>query len=231
MKSLERVSEKIAYRFQNEDLLITALSHRSVGKKNNERLEFLGDSVLGAVISEALFNKYPDIDEGRLSRLRSHLVRGVTLAKIARGLELGNWILLGSGEKKSGGHRRDSILAGAFEAIIGAIYLDSDFDTCKKWLLTLYQPFLDNISLEYSFKDPKTQLQEYLQARKLGLPKYVVLSTHGEAHQQEFQVSCTLEELELASQAQGGSRKAAEQAAAQQLLKKLSADQKSSRDG
>ncbi len=216
--ALKRLSSKIGYTFNNIDLLLQALTHRSAKGTHNERLEFLGDSILGYVIAEVLFQKFPTHDEGDLTRMRSTLVRGVTLAEIGRGFNLGEHLILGPGELKSGGHRRDSILEDAVEAIIGAVYLDSDNDTAKALVLNWFADRLDKIKPGNEQKDPKTRLQEYLQARKIALPLYDVVHTSGQSHNQQFTVRCTTEVIKTEVITKGTSRRKAEQAAAQQVL-------------
>ena len=207
------------YSFKNQGLLETALTHRSVGKDNYERLEFLGDAILGFVITEILFQKYPDQDEGVLTRLRANLVKRESLAKLARTLDLGERIRLGPGERKSGGWRRDSILANTMEAIIGAVYLDSDISQCKKFIVSLYLNTLDELDVNNIGKDPKTVLQELLQSKKISLPVYTVIAEHGEAHKRIFTVSCEIAELDQRVQAEGKSKRIAEQSAASMALK------------
>ena len=215
---LDRLQRCIGYQFSDASLLELALTHRSLGNNNNERLEFLGDSLLNMVIAEQLFKQFPKYKEGQLSRQRAGLVRGVTLAEIAREFELGEYIRLGSGELKSGGFRRDSILADAVESIIGAIYLDSDFETCKQRILAWFKTRLDQVSDKGIDKDPKTRLQEFLQSRKASLPQYDVTNITGEAHAQTFFVSCTVDLLNEVTKGEGGSRRIAEQNAAQEAL-------------
>lgn len=218
LKSLQR---KIGYIFKDETLLNLALTHRSFSGNNNERLEFLGDAVLSIVIAEALFHKFPQAKEGQLSRLRSLLVKGVTLAEIGKEFQLGDFLNLGAGELKSGGFRRESIISDAFEAIIGAIYLDSDDDTCRSVVLSWYQSRLEGLTLENTEKDPKTKLQEYLQSTKKELPNYDVYDIKGEAHDQVFYVTCHIEELNILTKNKGPSRRIAEQKAAKEALKVL----------
>jgi ribonuclease-3 len=209
------------YTFSNTDLLEQALTHRSAGRVNNERLEFLGDSILGFVITEKLYVSFPDAPEGVLTRLRANLVKRETLARLARGLELGALVHLGPGERKSGGWRRDSILANTLESIIGAIYLDSGFEQCSRFILTLYQDLLNEQTMQSTAKDPKTVLQEWLQSRKLPLPVYQVIAEQGEAHQRIFTVNCEVTGLGYQISANGHSKRIAEQAAAAMLLKKI----------
>lgn len=211
----------LGYSFSNQALLERALSHRSTGSNNNERLEFLGDSILSYIISAELFKRFPEVDEGGLSRLRASLVKGDTLAAMAKELSLGDYLKLGPGELKSGGFRRGSILADAFEAILGAIYLDSDIDTVQRIVLQLFDSRLNNVDPETALKDPKTRLQEYLQARQLPLPSYEVVEITGKAHAQTFTVSCFIEDLDQKVVAEGSSRRKAEQQAAKMILDRL----------
>ena len=217
----DKLCTVIGYQFEQKDLLGLALSHRSVGGDNNERLEFLGDSILSYVISVELFNKFPEVDEGGLSRIRASLVKGDTLAEIARTLSLGDYLRLGPGELKSGGFRRSSILADAFEAILGAIYLDSDIHSVKQVILRLFAERLDSVDPSTALKDPKTRLQEFLQSRQLPLPSYEVVQITGKAHAQTFTVSCRVEGLDEAVTAEGSSRRKAEQLAAKLILDRV----------
>lgn len=210
----------LGYSFQRLELLTTALTHRSAGTVHNERLEFLGDALLGYIIAETLFGQFPKASEGELTRLRAMLVKRDTLAEIARDLELGKYLKLGSGELKSGGWRRASTLADALESILGAIYLDADFNACQQTVLRLWQQRLQNLSLASLQKDPKTQLQEYLQARQRALPIYTVLNVKGTAHNQQFEVECEVPNL-AKTHGQGENRRHAEQAAAAQALKQI----------
>lgn len=222
MKDFSRkVGERIGYSFQQPELLQTALTHRSFGSPNNERLEFLGDAVLSVVVSEALFRKFPDTDEGSMSRLRASLVNGETLAIIARRLQLGDFLRLGPGELKSGGFRRDSILAGALEAVIGAVYLEGGFEAARRSILAVFRDELEKVSLAGLAKDPKTQLQEYLQARRQPLPDYRVTAVEGRDHEQRFRVECQVSGLEAPVKGEGGSRRKAEQDAAAAALRLL----------
>ncbi len=216
-----KLSRTLQYPFQNSALLTQALTHRSVGSNNNERLEFLGDAILNFVIAAQLFQQFPRESEGVLSRLRSSLVKGETLALLAKDLELGEYLSLGQGEMKSGGFRRQSILADAFEAIIGAVYLDGGFEEAKALLLRLFAERLETISPNVTIKDPKTRLQEYLQGRKKALPVYALVSLEGEAHEQQFIISCRIEGLEQVTEGRGSSRRKAEQTAAQAFLEIL----------
>lgn len=215
------LAAKLSYTFKDVELLATALRHRSVGKLNNERLEFLGDSILGLIISKALYHRYPQADEGRLTRMRASLVKGETLAVIARELDLGHYLQLGSGELKSGGFRRDSILADAVEAIIGAVYLDGGLAQAEPFVLELMGNRLDEAGSTDVLKDPKTRLQEYLQARQLPLPSYEVHSITGKDHKQVFKVSCKVSLYEQVFNGQGNSRRKAEQDAASQVIHQL----------
>ena len=218
---LLKLSQRIDYTFRDTSLIELALTHRSCGGKNNERLEFLGDSIVNLVIAEALFLKFPEAKEGKLSRLRARMVKGVTLAELARHYGLGDFLHLGTGEMKSGGHRRESILADTVEAIIGAIYLDSDMDTVKGKILQWYDSRLMELSLDDPLKDPKTRLQEHLQGKQLPLPKYDVLSIEGSAHEQIFKIKCVVKDIEKSIVGLGASRRIAEQEAAAQALKLL----------
>jgi ribonuclease-3 len=220
--ALKSLSLQLDYTFKNEALLTEALTHRSAASINNERLEFLGDGILNFIIAASLFEHYPDINEGDLSRLRASLVNRDSLADIAKSLDLGQYINLGSGELKSGGRRRDSILADAVEAILGAVYLDSGFDNCRALILRLYQDKLRNIPDVQELKDPKTRLQELLQSRQYPLPDYSVLEVSGKAHNQLFKVECTIEDLDCVTTAQGKSRRKAEQAAAKLAIEEVS---------
>ncbi len=210
------------YQFTQTALLEQALTHRSFSRTvNNERLEFLGDSVLSLVISQYIFEQLNESNEGQLSRVRASLVKEQTLADIARGIELGNYIKLGGGELKSGGFRRASILSDTLEAIIGAIYLDSDFEQARKTVLYLYQGYLGNLPDALSLKDPKTRLQEALQAKQIDLPNYDVVQTAGKDHSRVFTVKCSLSKLSIEATGKGSSRKKAEQVAADNVLKQL----------
>ena len=219
--ALARLQRQLAYRFTQPALLAAALTHRSAGKDNNERLEFLGDGVLNFVIAHDLFERFPEASEGELSRLRAHLVRGATLATLAREYTLGDHLHLGPGEQKSGGFRRDSILAGALEAVIGAVYIDGGFEAARALVHHLYREAFAGLSLAQGLKDPKTRLQEFLQARGWPLPEYRVLSVEGEAHRQVFRVACVIGDPALITESAGASRRKAEQAAAEQALAQL----------
>lgn len=205
---------QLGHEFTRPELLRQALTHRSYGSPNNERLEFLGDSVLNCVIASRLYQAFPRVPEGDLSRMRAALVKEQTLAEIAARLKLGDQLLLGEGELKSGGFRRPSILADALEAIIGAVYLDAGFVVAEQMIAALYEPMLQNLDPKAITKDPKTQLQEYLQSRKIALPLYEVVAIRGEAHEQEFEVECVIPGLAIRSLGEGHSRRSAEQNAA-----------------
>ena len=219
---LARLERKLGYEFSDRSRLELALTHRSCGSRNNERLEFLGDSIVNFAIAEALYERFPKAREGQLSRLRARMVRGVTLAELGREFELGDFLRLGSGELKSGGFRRESILADAVEAIIGAIYLDAGMDICHERIRVWFNERLDGLSAsDQQNKDPKTRLQEYLQARQNSLPKYQVVNIAGDAHDQVFSVMCELEGLGKSTQGEGSSRRGAEQQAARNALQLL----------
>ncbi len=218
MDDLRSLSKTIGYIFSDEALLLQALTHRSFSNKNNERLEFLGDSIINFVIADVLYRLYPDAKEGALSRLRAILVKGETLAELAKEFELGQYLRLGSGELKSGGFRRPSILADAVEAIIGGMYLDSDMETVKSIVSKWFAKRVENAIELHDTKDAKTRLQEYLQARKLPLPIYTLIKTEGEHHQQTFYIDCSVVGLELISSGDGDSRRRAEQVAAEEFL-------------
>jgi len=209
----------LGYNFQQPALLVEALTHRSASASNNERLEFLGDALLNMVIAEYLFQQYPKASEGELSRLRASLVKGETLAELARNLQLGDWLYLGPGELKSGGFRRESILSDAMEAIFGAVYLDGGLGACRDLIVSLYRDCLARLLSANELKDPKTLLQEYLQARQQALPIYNVLEIRGEPHTQSFKVECVVAEARAV--AEGSSRRKAEQEAARQLLARI----------
>ena len=218
----ENLFDSTGYQFRQPELLAQALTHRSVSRKNNnERLEFLGDSILNLVISNHLYRRFGDADEGDLSRMRASLVKQATLATVARDIDLGEYIHLGGGELKSGGFRRASILSDALEALIGAIYLDSDFTRAEAVILQLFDNRLRDISSGAELKDPKTRLQEFLQAQQRSLPEYRVEHTSGKSHSQVFSVSCRVSEPAVEGNGSGSSRKQAEQRAAQQVLDKL----------
>jgi ribonuclease-3 len=220
-KSLAPLQVAMGYTFNDIDLLKMALTHCSVGPQNNERYEFLGDSLVNLVIAEALYRKFPKATEGDLTRLRALCVRGDTLAEIGESFKLGEYMKLGVGELKTGGSKRPSIIADALEATIAAIYLDSNFETMKACALRWYEPRLDIMTLAMNQKDPKTQLQEWLQGKKLALPKYTVVSILGESHQQAFLVTCDVASLAISAEGRGDSRRKAEQIAAEKVLEQL----------
>ncbi len=203
-----------------------ALTHRSAGANNNERLEFLGDSILGFVIAQKLYELFPDASEGILSRLRASLVNQSSLAELARHYQLGDYLLLGSGELKSGGFRRDSILSDALEAIMGALFKDQGIKACQAWIEFLFGEKLNSLSLENWQKDPKTQLQELMQSKKQILPEYTLLTMSGLAHEQMFKVKCSIPIITDTCVGTGISRKRAEQAAAELMLELLNKDNK-----
>lgn len=217
-KSVTPLYQKLGYQFVRSDLLSLALTHRSYAAQNNERLEFLGDAILNMVIAKALYQQFPRANEGQLTQLRSLLVREQTLAQIATEFGLGEFLRLGSGELKSGGMRRASICADALEAIIAAIYSDSDFNTCEACVLQWFAPTLASISLDSVNKDAKTQLQEYLQRRKLPLPVYTMIFAQEEASVSLFKVNCVVEALSIITEGEGASRRSAEQLAATKVL-------------
>ena len=222
ISSLNELQRTIDYSFKDVSLLKNALTHRSKGSTNNERLEFLGDAVLGFVVAELLYLKFENASEGQLSRFRASLVKKETLAALAREISLGDFLLLGSGELKSGGFRRDSILADALEAVIGSIYLDGGIDNTRLFIERSLQERLNGLNLKGAdTKDPKTCLQEYLQGRGLDLPIYKVEATFGDEHNQSFEVSCAVAGLSMSVKGTGTSRRRAEQAAAQQAINQL----------
>lgn len=215
------LQKKIGYTFKDSQLLTLALTHRSFAGRNNERLEFLGDAILNFVAGEALYHHFPSAKEGQLSRLRSRLVKGQTLAVLARGFGLGEYLRLGSGELKSGGFRRESILADTTEAIIGAIYLDSNMDVARERVLAWLEQQFSELTLVDTNKDPKTRLQEFLQSRGTELPHYEVIDIQGEPHCRTFYVECQVSLLNEKTQGQGASRRIAEQVAASAALQAL----------
>jgi ribonuclease-3 len=220
-QALQALMERLGYQFTNRDLLHLALSHRSLGPNNNERLEFLGDSIVNFVIAEALYRQFPKAKEGQMSRLRAGLVKGVTLAEVGKELQVGECLRLGTGERKSGGQRRESILADAVESIIGAIYLDSDIETCEARILAWFDARLRTLDWQTNQKDAKTRLQEFLQARKQELPVYELLQVKGNDHEQIFVMSCQVDMLDVATQAEASSRRIGEQKAAALALQML----------
>jgi ribonuclease-3 len=213
--------KQLGYQFVQPQLLQRALTHRSFSAVHNERLEFLGDSVLNCAIAKYLYDTNPDLAEGDLSRLRSNLVNQQTLAILAQQLNLGEQLLLGEGERKSAGFRRPSILADGLEALFGAVLLDADFEVAEKVVLGLYVPFIEQNDLQTLGKDAKTLLQEHLQGRKLALPRYNVVEIKGEAHAQLFIVSCEVAQLGLITQGEGASRRIAEQIAAERAYQQI----------
>ncbi len=222
MDEYEHICSRVHYRFTDPQLLKKALTHRSRSADNYERLEFLGDSILGFIIAEWLYFRFPDLTEGKLSRMRAAIVRKDTLAQVARSLELGQVVILGEGELKSGGHERNSILADALEAIIGAIYLDGGLGPCKDFVLDVFGPDLDNLRPDTAYKDAKSRLQEYLQKHGLAVPNYLIVNVSGEPHCQTFEVECRIEGVQQTFTATGTSRRDAEQSAAEQAIFALS---------
>lgn len=220
-KSVAELARRLGHEFKDESLFELALTHRSCGKRNNERLEFLGDSVLNFTIAADLYQRFPTAREGQLSRLRALMVKGETLSEIARELGLGDYLRLGSGELKSGGFRRDSILADSVEAIIGAIYMDAGLDVAERFILAWYEKRLEELDLDGSIKDSKTRLQEFLQSRRLELPEYELVSVEGEAHAQTFNIHCHTVILDKPTEGRGNSRRQAEQNAAKVALLQL----------
>ena len=219
--NIGRLQQRLGYQFIDPDLLTLALSHRSVAAENNERLEFLGDSILGLVVTDFLYREFPQAREGDLSRMRSHIVRGESLAEVAKQLALGPDLLLGSGEMKSGGHRRDSILGDTVEALIGAVYLDRGIEAAREIVTAWFKSFFDSALQAQPVKDAKTALQEWLQHRNKPLPDYQLVSTGGEAHSRLFTVSCKIAAVEAAMTATASSRRRAEQMVAEQLLEEV----------
>ncbi len=215
---LKLLQNRLGHSFKDAALLQQALTHRSHSSVHNERLEFLGDSVLNCVVASLLFERYSKIDEGDLSRLRANLVKQQSLYEIAQRLELSQFLRLGEGELKSGGFRRPSILADTLEALFGAIFLDAGFNAARDVIRAQYIPILDTVDPKTLGKDAKTLLQEYLQGKKLALPQYNVVATHGAAHSQEFEIECLVPKLEIQVFGTGGSRRAGEQAAAKLAL-------------
>lgn len=213
--------DQIGHVFVQSQLLQRALTHRSYSSAHNERLEFLGDSVLNCVVAKHLYEIYPGLAEGDLSRLRSNLVNQQTLSKLAQQLRLGELLLLGEGERKSAGFRRPSILADTMEALFGAVFLDAGFAAAEQVILKLYVPFIASADAQTLGKDYKTLLQEYLQGKRLALPRYILVATQGEAHAQLFQVECQIEQLKLFTSGEGSSRRTAEQVAAEAAYRKI----------
>jgi ribonuclease-3 len=217
------VIDGFGHRFRSPDLLLQALRHRSAGQPNNERLEFLGDALVNLIVAEALHARWPKADEGALTRARANLVRESSLAEIARSLGVGERLQLGPGELKSGGHRRDSILADALEAIVAAIHLDSDFAACRQVVLPWFLPLIDELPVGKVEKDAKTRLQEWLQARQKPRPEYRLIESSGEEHARRFRVECRVSDPDCAENADAGSLRAAEQAAAAKVLAMIEA--------
>ncbi len=220
---LERL---IGHDFSNKALLTQALTHRSFGSTNNERLEFLGDGVLNFIVASQLYLKFPKLDEGDLSRLRAHLVKEPTLGEIALTLNIGDALKLGEGELKSGGWRRPSVLADALEAMIGAVFLDAGFAAAEGVVIKLFTPLIEKIDPKAIGKDPKSLLQEYLQSKKIDVPTYEVLAIEGEAHCQTFRVECRVAKYNIVTQGEGTSRRAAEQQAAELANQEIAAQSK-----
>jgi len=222
--AINNLLKKLEYSFNDIELLNEALTHRSYAAKNNERLEFLGDGILNFVIAHELFKQYPDVQEGDLSRLRANLVNKESLAVIAKQLELGDVIRLGSGELKSGGFRRPSILADTVESIFGAVYCDGGFEPCRELIVRLYANRLSSPTDLQSLKDPKTQLQELLQSRRFALPDYQVTKVTGQAHAQIFHVRCNIKPMNIDVSGEGKSRRKAEQVAAEKAITEVKAN-------
>lgn len=222
MDEHEYIYSRVHYRFTNPQLIKQALTHRSRSAANYERLEFLGDSILGFIVAEWLYYRFPDLTEGRLSRMRAAIVRKDTLARVARNLELGRVLILGEGELKSGGHERNSILADALEAIIGAIFLDGGLNPCKDFVLDAFGPYLDELRPDTAYKDAKSRLQEYLQKHGLPVPNYLIVNVSGEPHSQVFEVECQIEGVQQTFTATGSNRRIAEQSAAEKAISTLS---------
>lgn len=220
----EAFAKRLGHAFSNPDLLVQALTHRSLGSGHNERLEFLGDALLGVVIAAELFARHPHATEGQLTRMRATLVRRETLASLAREHELGDYLRLGLGELKSGGYRRDSVLADTLEAVFGAFYLDTDFEHAQALMLALYATRLDALSDAQFLKDPKTRLQEFLQGRGEPLPEYTVIEVVGKDHDCHYTVACRVARLDAAVIGTGSSRRKAEQDAASGMIDNLSGE-------
>ena len=216
-----RFQQRIGYSFSRPELLAQALTHRSHGASHNERLEFLGDSILNCVVAAELFNRFGGLPEGDLSRLRAQLVRQEALHQVAQELDLGEHLRLGEGELKSGGFARPSILADAFEALIGAVFVDGGFSAARETIRRLYEPLLAGLDAKALGKDPKTLLQELLQARKVALPQYSVVATRGAAHNQNFEVECLIPQLSVRTTGSGSSRRSAEQEAALRAFEQI----------
>ncbi len=217
----QRLEQRLGYHFKSQQQLQLALTHRSYGASNNERLEFLGDSILNFIVGESLFQRFELAREGQLSRLRSQLVKGETLAELAREFELGECLILGEGEMKSGGHKRDSILADCIEALIGTIYLESGLDVCRERVLAWLGSRLDQLTLDTSAKDSKSRLQEYMQAQRQPLPEYIVVDVGGEGHAQVFTIECRIALSKETTQATATNRREAEKQAAAAMIRLL----------
>ena len=224
IKKHSALSKKLGLSFNNPQIFTMALTHRSANSKNNERLEFLGDSILGFVVAQKLYDLFQSASEGVLSRLRASLVNQSSLAELARQHQLGDYLLLGSGELKSGGFRRDSILSDALEAIMGALFKDQGINACQTWIELLFAEKMNDLSLDNWQKDPKTQLQELMQSKKQVLPEYTLITMSGLAHEQMFQVKCSIPLLTDTCVGTGISRKKAEQSAAELMLELLNKD-------
>lgn len=220
-KRSDKLQKLLGYEFSDPALLQRALTHRSYSTHHYERLEFLGDSALGCIIARHLFSTYPNLSEGDLSRVRSNLVKEETLMRLAQQMDLGSYLYLGEGELKSGGHSRPSILADAMESLIGAVMLDGGFAAAERFVLGRYLPYLQQVDLLTLGKDPKTLLQEHLQARRIPLPIYTVSDVKGEAHAQAFHVECSIPSLKIVAQGEGSSRRNAEQQAARLVYARL----------
>jgi len=218
LDKLDVLMRKLHHEFTDKSLLTLALTHRSRGSNNYERLEFLGDSILGFVVADWLYNHFPKLAEGKLSRMRSSLVRKETLAMVARDLGLSEFLILGEGELKSGGFNRDSILSDAVESIIGALYLDGGFEIANDFIHSNFKDQFSGTSEQSTFKDAKSKLQEAMQKQGYALPDYRIIETVGEQHEQEFTIECVLQKLNLRGQATARSRRSAEQSAAEQVL-------------
>jgi ribonuclease III len=218
MQGIQLLESRLGHTFSDQALLNQGLTHRSFGSPHNERLEFLGDSLLNCLVAAELFDRFPRLREGELSRLRAHLVREATLHALAQSLQIGELIRLGEGELKSGGFNRPSILADAFEAVIGAVYLDGGFSATRAVVNKLFEPQFGGLDGLAHVKDPKTELQEILQSRGAGLPLYEVITTTGAAHSQTFEVRCSIAALQIETFGRGASRRSAEQAAASDAL-------------
>jgi ribonuclease-3 len=229
MSELGALEERLGYRFANGELLAQAVTHRSHGVVHNERLEFLGDAVLNCTIAQLLFQKFARLNEGDLSRLRANLVKQQSLAEIAERLELSQFLRLGEGERKSGGFRRPSILADTLEAAVGAVFVDRGFEAAREVITRLFEPVLKSVDPKTLGKDSKTLLQEFLQGKRLPLPLYSVVETRGAAHNQEFEVECSVPKLDIGVRGSGRSRRAAEQSAAKLALETAQAARRSRR--